>query len=128
MQGVLNSQVAFPHADCVSRFCHSLLPLPRDHQVINKTDKITGNGSGTVAAAAAVAAAQQQEGIECPIFIEEIIERFLRDVKIAEDLATCCKSVGRRLFRGIVARGSRDGRKPTINQMDYTALPKMPCQ
>ncbi len=65
---------------------------------------------------------------ECPIFVEEILEHFLCDVKIAEDLVARREYVGWRLFQGIVAHGSRDGRKPTINQMDYTALPKTPCQ
>jgi hypothetical protein len=76
------------------------------------------SGSGSGAAAVAVvqgvaAVVQRQEG---------------SDVKISEDLVACRKYVGRRLFRGIIAHGSGDGRKPTINQIDYTALPKTPCQ
>jgi hypothetical protein len=85
------------------------------------------SGSGSGAAAAAVAAAQQQEGIECPVFVKEIVECFLHDVKVAEDLVARRKYVRRWLFRGIVAHGSGDGRKPTINQMDYSAPPKKPC-
>jgi hypothetical protein len=78
----------------------------------------SGSGSGAAAAAAAAAqgaaaAAQRQEG---------------SDVEIVEDLVARHEFVGRRLFRGIVAHGSGDGRKPTINQMDYTAPPKTPCR
>jgi hypothetical protein len=72
------------------------------------------SGAAAVAAAqGAAAAAQWQEG---------------SDVEIAEDLVARREYVGRRLFRGIIAHGSGDGRKPTINQMDYTAPPKTPCQ
>jgi hypothetical protein len=81
-----------------------------------RQQRCSGSGSGAAAAAVAqgaAAAAQRQEG---------------SDVDIVEDLVACHEYVGRRLFRGIVAHDSGDGRKPKINQMDYTAPPKTPCR
>jgi hypothetical protein len=65
---------------------------------------------------------------ECPVVIKEVAKHFLRDVKTTEDLVAHRECVGWRLFRGIVAHGNGDGRKPTINQTDDNAPPKTLCQ
>jgi hypothetical protein len=64
---------------------------------------------------------------ECLIVIKEIIKQFLHDVETAKDLVARCKYVRQQLLGGIVAHGSKDGRKATINQMDDNAPLKTPA-